>query len=144
MFRKKRGTLNADLTETVIGEGTLIEGKVVLKAGLRVEGRVTGDIECAGDVTVGKTAVLHSNVTARDVRIAGTVHGNVSSGRKLLITPTGQLFGSIDVQTVTIMEGGIFQGTSRMEPRALPADALHSKREQKRSKPAKESKAANG
>jgi len=110
----KTKPINAKTTDTLIGESTICEGKIMSEASLRVEGQLNGDVECAGDITIGENAIVQSNIHARDVIIAGKVKGNVVTKGKLIVTSTGVLIGNIDVRSFIIQEGGIFQGTSSM------------------------------
>ncbi len=70
---------------------------------------------CAGDVTVGEKGIVKSNISARDVIIAGSVHGNINTKGKLAITSTGSLHGNTTAVSFIIDEGGVFQGTSKMD-----------------------------
>ncbi|NEW07011.1 polymer-forming cytoskeletal protein [Paenibacillus sp. SYP-B3998] len=106
--------INAKTTDTLIGEGTICDGKIISEASLRIEGQLNGDIECAGDITVGENAVVQSNIHARDVLIAGKVKGNIYTKGKLVVTNSGVLVGNIEVRSFIIQEGGIFQGSSSM------------------------------
>ncbi|CAG7645636.1 polymer-forming cytoskeletal protein [Paenibacillus allorhizosphaerae] len=121
MFKKKH-MINPNATDTLIGEGTVFEGKINSAAGVRIEGQLTGDVRCEGDVTVGEQAKVNSHIAARDVVIAGIVHGNVTATGKLTITSKGQLFGNANAASLIIDEGGVFQGISKMEQGA-PAQA---------------------
>jgi cytoskeletal protein CcmA (bactofilin family) len=114
MFGRKKAP-KPDQTDTVIGKGTTIEGDISSKASLRIEGVVRGDIHCAGDVIVGDHAEIHSDIHARNVTVAGSVHGTISTKDALTITSRGKVFGSISVKLLKIVEGGIFEGVSRME-----------------------------
>ena len=117
MFKKKRA-LNPNTTDTLVGEGSVFEGRIRSEASLRVEGHITGDIECLGDVTVGEHGLAKSNINARNVTIAGVVNGNVNTKGTLMITSTGQLFGNTISHSLIIEEGGIFQGQSKMTQEA--------------------------
>ncbi len=114
MLSGKKKTIDAKTTDTLIGEGTVCEGKMISEASLRIEGQMNGDIECAGDITIGEKAVVQSNIQARDIILAGKVKGNVNTMGKLIITGTGVLVGNIDVHSFVIEEGGVFQGMSIM------------------------------
>ena len=114
MLSGKKKFIDTKTTDTLIGESTRCEGHIVSEASLRIEGWVHGDIECAGDVTIGENAVLHSNIQAREVIIAGKVRGDISTTGKLTILHTGELIGNINVRSFTIQDGGLFQGTSSM------------------------------
>ena len=114
MFKKKNVKINPNTTDTVIGEGTNFEGRIKSEASLRIEGHLTGDIECIGDVIIGEHGMVKSNINARNVTIAGVVSGNVTTKGTLNITATGQLFGNTISHSLVISEGGIFQGQSKM------------------------------
>jgi cytoskeletal protein CcmA (bactofilin family) len=115
MFKNKKLELNPGTTDTLIGEGSVFEGRIKSEASIRIEGHLTGDIDCTGDVTVGEKGVVRSNISARDVMIAGQVHGNVITKGKLTILATGQLYGNTNSTAFVIDEGGVFQGTSKMD-----------------------------
>ncbi|MGG6310604.1 bactofilin family protein [Paenibacillus macerans] len=106
--------LDPNTTDTLIGEGSVFEGKIRSDAGVRIEGQITGDIECEGDVTVGEKGVVHSNILARNIIIAGTVNGNVQAKSKLSITSKGKLYGNMVATSLSIEEGSVFEGTSKM------------------------------
>lgn len=110
MFKSK----SHPTTDTLIGYGTKLEGKITCSTNLRVEGHVKGDIECTNDVSIGESSECHSNITAKNIVIAGKVYGDLNIADKLTIMPSGQLIGNYSCQTVIIHEGGIFNGTSTM------------------------------
>jgi cytoskeletal protein CcmA (bactofilin family) len=113
---------NPKATDTLVGEMTICEGKIISEASLRIEGQMNGDIECAGDITIGENAVVQSSIHARDVILAGKVKGNIHTNGKLIVLSTGVLIGNIDVRSFVIQEGGIFQGSSMMNMTAQVAD----------------------
>ncbi|MDF2959454.1 MAG: polymer-forming cytoskeletal protein [Paenibacillus sp.] len=115
MFKGKKHAVDLHTTDTLIGEGTVFEGRIKSEASIRIEGQITGDVDCAGDVTVGEHGVVKSNITARDVILAGTVNGNVLCKGKLTIRSTGRLYGNTTAQSLVIEEGGTFQGMSKMD-----------------------------
>ncbi|MEF2967584.1 polymer-forming cytoskeletal protein [Paenibacillus sp. M1] len=121
MFKNKTVKLDPNTTDTLVGEGSTFEGKITSGAGVRIEGQVVGDIECEGDVTVGEKGHVESNtIIARNVIIAGVVNGNVRARQKISITSKGKLYGNITAVSLSIEEGSIFEGTSRMESLSEP------------------------
>jgi cytoskeletal protein CcmA (bactofilin family) len=122
MFKSKKKLMNPDTTDTLVGEGSQFEGRIKSEASLRIEGSVIGDIECTGDVTIGERGVVKSNINARNIVIAGSVNGNVITKGVLKITSTGKLIGNTTSVSLMIDEGGIFQGTSKMETKAVPGE----------------------
>ncbi|HEX7057754.1 MAG TPA: polymer-forming cytoskeletal protein [Bacilli bacterium] len=118
MFKKKNPVIDPNSTDTVIGSGTVFEGKIKSQASLRIEGQIIGDIECLGDVIIGENGVARSNIQARSVTIAGSVNGNVTTKEALHITASGSLIGNASAHSLIIEEGGVFQGASKMEAKA--------------------------
>lgn len=106
---------NTNSTDTLIGEKSVVEGNIISKASLRVEGKIVGDINCEGDVVIGKNAEARSNITARNVINAGTIIGTVKTRSMLTITSSGKLHGDIHVKAFTMAEGGVFIGACTMD-----------------------------
>lgn len=126
MFKENKKTT---ATDTLIGQGTLIEGTLASEASIRIEGEYRGDIECKADIIIGECGVARSNISAKDVVVAGKVIGDVTAGGRLTITSSGSVQGSIQAYALLIQDGGIFSGTCRMEPekeRSTPNQALRS------------------
>jgi len=115
MLKKQSYSLSPDKTDTLIGMGTTIEGKIISEASLRVEGLITGDIECSGDVIVGENGHVQSDIRARNVVNAGRIEGSIECQDKLTITPTGKVIGYIRAEKLSIAEGAFFEGTSKMK-----------------------------
>jgi len=115
MFNSKKKKIDPNSTDTLIGEGTHFEGKIKSEAGIRIEGHLTGDIVCTGDVTIGEHGRADSHISARHVILAGQVTGNVTASGKLTIKATGKLLGNLTAKELSIESGGIFQGNSQME-----------------------------
>jgi cytoskeletal protein CcmA (bactofilin family) len=135
MFKGKKHALDLHTTDTLIGEGTLFEGKIKSEASIRIEGQITGDVDCAGDVTIGEHGNVKSNVIARNVILAGTVNGNIICKGKLTIHSTGKLYGNTTAQSLVIAEGGLFQGASKMESGDSPT-STNSEKQQIQEQPA--------
>jgi cytoskeletal protein CcmA (bactofilin family) len=123
MFKHKKCKIDPNTTDTLIGEGSLFEGKIKSDGGIRVEGQITGDIDSAGDVTVGENGIARSNIKARNVILAGQVVGNVSAKGKLTIKASGKLHGNLSAAELSIESGGEFQGSSKMD---VKETAVHS------------------
>ncbi|CAM3990462.1 polymer-forming cytoskeletal protein [Cohnella lubricantis] len=112
---KKKTKIAPGTTDTLIGEGSTFEGKIRSRASVRLEGEITGDLECEGDVIIGEEGIARSNVTARNVVLAGKVHGNITARGKLTIKSSGHLSGNLSAAELAIESGGFFKGISKME-----------------------------
>ena len=101
-------------TDTLIGAGTEFEGTLKTRAGLRIEGQFKGTIDCQGDIVIGKGGIVRSQVSARNVTIAGKLFGEVTARERLTILAPGEMEGNITAATLVIEDGARFNGTSRM------------------------------
>ncbi|GKU76323.1 polymer-forming cytoskeletal protein [Paenibacillus sp. L3-i20] len=115
MFKSKSGgKINPDSTDTLIGEGTIFEGNIKSEASIRIEGTIIGDIISDGDIIIGENGSVTSNVSSRDLVLAGKLNGHAEVKGKLTICSTGTLNGNIIAQSLIIESGGIFNGSSKM------------------------------
>lgn len=103
--------------ETVLGMGSLIEGKVSSKGNVRLDGEFKGTLDISGNILVGETANIHADIDARNISIAGAVHGNVT-GHKVQLLRTGRIWGDIHAATLTIEEGAFIEGRIAMKTEA--------------------------
>ncbi|MBO8155609.1 MAG: polymer-forming cytoskeletal protein [Bacillaceae bacterium] len=104
-----------DTVDTVIGKGTVLEGKIQTEASMRVDGNIKGEVICQGDLTVGKDGCVDASVQGRNVIIAGEIKGNVQAKEKIHIESSGTLIGNVEMNTFIIDEGGTFKGESKMK-----------------------------
>lgn len=110
---KERGTV-----ETLVGAGTLVQGKVRASRSLRVDGRIDGEVEVEGDVMVGEKGVIAASVTARNAFIAGEVRGDVRVAGRVELAATARLHGDIWCRELSVARGAVFQGACNMTAQA--------------------------
>ncbi|GFR37094.1 hypothetical protein PRECH8_03900 [Insulibacter thermoxylanivorax] len=103
--------MKTQTTDTLIGAGTVVEGKLHSNASLRIDGSVRGDITCKGDLYIGENAVLQSDVQAANIYHAGKIHGTVTTTGTLHVSKSGKIYGDLNVAKIQIAEGAVFEGT---------------------------------
>lgn len=110
--------------DTVLGANCEMEGVLRSHANVRLDGTFTGTLEIEGNVLVGETARITADINAKNVSIAGAVHGNVS-GKKVQLLRTGRIWGDIHATALTTEEGAFIDGKIAMMGReaAEPAAA---------------------
>ncbi len=111
----KGGGGRAERIDTVIGKDSRFTGTIEVQGALRVDGRVEGEIRGQGDVTIGETAVVHANISGRNVLVAGTVKGHVDAEGRLELAASARLEGDINVRTLLVAGGACFIGKSTMK-----------------------------
>lgn len=115
MFRRDVSpTPEQDKVNTLIGVGTEIKGTIKATGGLRVDGRVDGELVHEGDLVVGEEGVVEANIKTRNATIAGEVRGNIEASGRVEIVSTGRLLGDIVVTTLIVNEGAVFDGNCQM------------------------------
>jgi cytoskeletal protein CcmA (bactofilin family) len=108
---------------TMIGEGTVIEGRLVAPHGLRIDGSVNGSIETNDILTVGTTGVIEAEVSAKSAVVGGRIQGNLQVEDRLELQANASLIGNVSTRNLVIHEGAQFHGNCAMEhrPAQIPA-----------------------
>ncbi|NPV69989.1 MAG: polymer-forming cytoskeletal protein [Firmicutes bacterium] len=115
MFGKKDGPEKSDRIETIVGQDTEFKGTIASSGGVRIDGRVEGEINCKGDIIVGESASVIANIKGRNVTVAGELKGNVETDGKLELAGTARLVGDIKVSSLVVADGAMFRGASEMK-----------------------------
>ncbi len=100
--------------ETIVGDGTRIEGKVSVKGTIRVDGIVEGDVQ-ADWVVVGETGKIRGNTRTRGMVVGGAVEGNIDAAETVELREKAALVGEIHAPKLAISEGAVFDGRARMK-----------------------------
>ncbi len=109
MFGKKH-----DRIETLIGVSTQIKGTIELKGTLRLDGGFEGNVK-ADWVVVGEKGHLKGDIYANGVVVGGLVEGNIHARQYIEIMTKGKVFGDVYTSKFAILEGGLFEGHSKMQ-----------------------------
>jgi cytoskeletal protein CcmA (bactofilin family) len=101
----------------VIGAGIKINGEISGSENLLIEGHVDGQINLAGnDVTIGKSGRIVADVTAKTIRVAGEVNGDLKAKERVVISGSGNVRGNVVAPRVVLEDGAIFKGSIDMDP----------------------------
>lgn len=100
--------------ETIVGPSVKVEGELVSEGNVRIDGKVTGNVETTQNLAIGEQAVISANVKAANAVVAGKVKGNVTVEEALEITETGQVEGDIAARIISIAPGAVFRGQCHM------------------------------
>jgi len=121
----------------VIGPGIVIEGNISGTDNLLIEGKVKGHIQLlANEVTVGQSGDVNADVSAKVIRVAGKVRGDLAGKEKVIISSTGNVQGNIVAPRMSLEDGAVFKGSIDMDPGESPAAKAVPAAEQAAVKPA--------
>ncbi|MCP4639142.1 MAG: polymer-forming cytoskeletal protein [bacterium] len=101
---------------SIIGQGTTVVGEIKSKGTVRIEGMLSGRVQCEDTVVVQESGRVKGDLVAGQVIISGEVEGNVFAHDRLEITAKGKLVGDITAPRVSIAEGVLFEGQCTMKP----------------------------
>ena len=111
MFKKETDLSRLD---TLIGNGTILEGTLTSRESICIEGTVRGKVLCEGSVIIGPKGRVDADIYAETVLVGGEVNGNIVSKSKLEITTDGKLRGDIKTGSLIVAEGVLFEGKCQM------------------------------
>jgi cytoskeletal protein CcmA (bactofilin family) len=112
MSKNKNNLLES--VETLIGENAVFEGTITTEKVLRVDGKVTGNINAFG-VVVGQKAEITGDIETKNIIISGFIKGNISASETVEILPQANIVGDIKTNILSIAQGACFHGKSEMK-----------------------------
>ena len=113
MFKKKKpnGSLQATVEyfETIIGSNTEVHGRIVIDKGMRIDGKVIGNIEAHPNSTVsvalGTAGQVFGDISAYRVLVAGKVEGNIYATERVELHDGADVRGDITYGQIGIEPG---------------------------------------
>lgn len=123
MFEKlkdKSFTPSQERFDTIIGRTTQIYGRLVLLDSVRIDGKVTGNIETAKDnkvtVAIGQTGEVSGDITAHRVMVAGRVEGNIYAAERVEFHKDSVVQGDISYGSIAVEHGARLLGLVIQNP----------------------------
>jgi len=121
---KWRSSSSAEKFNGFLDHGTSLTGELTFEGTFRIDGEFHGSITTADVLVIGPRAAVHADIKAGEVKVYGSVFGNIRSTR-VEIGSTGQVRGDIRASHLTIEDGAVFEGQSyaASEPQPEPSSA---------------------
>jgi cytoskeletal protein CcmA (bactofilin family) len=94
--------------------GTFIKGDIKAEEDFRIDGKIEGNIECAGKVIVGHQAEIAGNIYCNNADLMGKVTGNITVNETVSLKSQVVFNGEIIAKYVDIEAGAVFNGTCTM------------------------------
>jgi cytoskeletal protein CcmA (bactofilin family) len=125
----KKESADLEKIDTLISSNVQIDGNIKSTGTVRLDCKVTGDVEGNG-IIIGETGSVTGNIdcsrivisgssvtgdiSCNEITISGSVKGNVLCTDKLHLKNTGVLIGDVEVGKIVIDEGALFRGICKM------------------------------
>ncbi|MDI1484018.1 polymer-forming cytoskeletal protein, partial [Polyangium sp. y55x31] len=113
-------------TPSTIGRGTTIRGSIRGDGDLDLHGFVEGSVTVQGELLIGETALVKSDVSGKRIIVRGAVAGNVSATELVVLEPGARVVGDIGAPQIGIRPGALVRGnvsTGAPLPARAPAPA---------------------
>jgi cytoskeletal protein CcmA (bactofilin family) len=107
---------------SVLGPTLHFKGELHADEELLIKGRIEGSITHSQRITVCAEGTVTANVRAQVIVVEGTLQGDLTAEKSVMVKETAKLRGNITAPSVSIVEGAHFTGGIDMEKRAAAAD----------------------
>jgi cytoskeletal protein CcmA (bactofilin family) len=94
-----------------IGAEAVISGDIETSGRLAIDGKVIGNIRCAG-LSQSESGAVHGNIVAEEAKLAGLVDGGVEAG-SLILDATARITGDVIYETLSVARGAEVEGRFR-------------------------------
>lgn len=101
---------------TIIADDVEINGSIKCAGGIKLAGKVNGDVTTAGDVAVEKGAAIKGNVVAASVVVQGMIKGNITAKERIELKGAARVSGDIKARRLVVEEGVSLVGKSEITP----------------------------
>ncbi len=99
-----------DMSDCIIGEGSVFEGKFYVNGSIRIDGKFSGEIKTNDQLIIGPSGQVKTDITARSVTIAGVLIGNIHALEEVNLVQSGKVLGNIKTPKLNVEEGVISHG----------------------------------
>lgn len=113
MFERKKHAPQKRI-DCLIGAGTIVRGDISFSGGLRIDGRVEGNVTAASEgsatLVVSEQAHVDGDVTVSHVVINGSVNGQITAKDYLELQAKARVTGDVAYRTLEMHLGAVVQG----------------------------------
>src|SRR6188472_2726657 len=95
---------------TIVGQGIFLRGSIRGEGDLEIRGRIEGDVEIAGEVTIAEGALVKADVSARRITVRGAVAGNLTGEEGVRLEDGARVVGDLSGASIGISEGALVRG----------------------------------
>jgi cytoskeletal protein CcmA (bactofilin family) len=108
---------SAESFETIIGASLRVDGNILLRNSVRIDGVVNGNIlqddEHEATVAIAKGATVTGDIRAQHVIVSGTLRGNIFSSDRVELLETAFVTGDITYGSLGTQVGARIDGKLR-------------------------------
>jgi len=114
MFGTKGAAKPQSRIDSLIGAGTTLEGNITFSGGLRVDGRINGNVASTGDqpgtMVISEQAEVNGEIRVNHVIVNGRVNGPIHASETLDLQAKAHVSGDVHYRRLEIQGGAVVQG----------------------------------
>lgn len=111
---KKRYSKPQNRIDTLIGAGTVIDGDVSFTGGMRVDGRVNGNVIAVSGspstLVLSEQGSINGEVIATHMVLSGAINGAATASEYLELHAKARVLGDVHYKMLEIQLGAILEG----------------------------------
>lgn len=90
---------------SILGPTTRVTGRITGKGGLRIEGKIEGDVNITGPAVVAENATVDGDFACESLDVGGVVTGNVTTTGPVIVRGGARLRGEVKSSQVALEPG---------------------------------------
>jgi cytoskeletal protein CcmA (bactofilin family) len=107
----------------ILSSDVEIKGSIKFQKELLIDGKVEGDINSDGVLTIGENADIRGEIKTKSITVYGKVQGNITVVERCELKSKSVLQGDLKAARLIIEEGATFIGKSEVTTGTVPAKA---------------------
>ena len=108
----------------ILSSDVEIKGSIKFQKELLIDGKVEGEINSDGVLTIGENADIRGEVKTKSITVFGKVQGNITVAERCELKAKCTLQGDLKAARLVIEEGATFIGKSEVTSGASPAKSV--------------------
>src|SRR4051812_48961852 len=76
-------------------EGTAIKGDIISQADFRLDGKLIGNLQCAGKIVIGPAGSVHGDIICKNADIEGQFEGKIQVSEMLNVKSKANIQGHV-------------------------------------------------
>ncbi len=100
--------------KNILSSDVEIIGNLKFSNDLIIDGKIEGEVNSDGNLTVGENARIKGEIKTKSVSVFGKVDGNITVTDRCELKSNAELNGDIAAGTLAIEEGATFMGASKV------------------------------
>ena len=98
----------------ILSSDVEIKGSIKFQKELLIDGKVEGEINSDGVLTIGENAHIRGEIKTKSITVYGKVHGNITVAERCELKSCCTLQGDLKAARLAIEEGATFIGKSEV------------------------------